>query len=119
MEIQVLFAERNATTGAIEHYDHVANVDAPEHYHTERALEYAFRRLQNIDDSWSLGPTVEFEPGAVFYNADYDPNVTVVKPLPKSPLGREYGHRSCSIGDRMLIADKIFEVDSFGFRELI
>jgi hypothetical protein len=119
MEVQVLFAERNAITGDIENYDHVANVDAPEHYDTERALEYAFRRLQNIEGSWSMGRIVEFDSSTLVDNPDYDVNITVLKPLSKFSNGRERGHRSCSVYDRMIVDGKIFEVDSFGFKEIV
>lgn len=112
MEIQVLFIERNELTYAIEGYDHVANVDAPEHYDAERAMEYAFRRLQNIDGAWSMGPNVDY-----CDNPDYDPNVIVLKPLPRYN-GRNWGHRSVSVGDRMIVDGDIYEVDSFGFKKV-
>jgi hypothetical protein len=118
MEVQVLFAERNDITGDIENYDHVANVDAPDHYDTERALEYAYRRLQNIEGSWSMGPTLEFEPTAVIDNPDYDVNITVLKPL-REGMGRKYGHRSCSVYDRMIVDGKIFQVSCVGFKEIV
>lgn len=113
MEVQVLYSVRNELTGVIESYDHVANVDAPEHYDTDRALEYAFRRLQNIDGSWSMGETIEG-----FHNPDYDPNVTVLKSLHRDANGHIWGHRSCSMFDRMIIDGTIYEVDSFGFKEV-
>lgn len=119
MKVQVLFVERNTLTGDIENYDHVANVDAPEHYDVNRALEYAFRRLQNIDGSWSMGPKIGFED---MDNHDYDPNITVLKPLREGDDTRGrflIGHRSCSVFDRMIVNGKIFEVDSFGFKEIV
>jgi hypothetical protein len=119
MEVQVLFAERNAITGDIENYDHVANVDAPDHYDTESALEYAFRRLQNIEGSWSMGPNLGFTNIHEIDNPDYDPNITVLKPFREGEDGRKYGHRSCSLFDRMIVDGKIFEVDSFGFKEIV
>jgi hypothetical protein len=121
MEVQVLYADRNIFTGDIEWFDHVATVDAPEHYDAERAMEYAFRRLQNLDGSWSMGPSImldgDFDQEHIV-NPDYDPNVTVLKPLPRGVHGQELGHRSCSMFDRMIVDGKIYEVDCIGFKEV-
>lgn len=119
MIVQVLYAERNIFTGEIEWYDHVADVDAPEHYDTDRSLEYAFRRLQNIDGSWSKGPTMSYPGYGVCDNPDYDHNVTVLKPLSHGVNGQELGHRSCMMGDHMIIADKMYEVGCVGFKEVV
>lgn len=113
MEVQVLFAERNTITGNVEWFDHVANVQVPEHYDAERSMEYAFRLLQNLDGSWSMGEIIEG-----FDNPDYDPNVTVLKPLHRDGSGHLWGHRSCSVYDRMIVDGKIYEVDCIGFKEV-
>jgi hypothetical protein len=118
MEIQVLFAEYNELTGGVDMFDHVANVNAPEHYDVDRALEYAFRRLQNIEGSWSMGPECVFD-GDVIPNFDYDPNVVVLKPLHRGKDGREWGHRSCAMYDRMIVDGKIYKVSAFGFEEIV
>lgn len=116
MEVQVLYADRNSITGNVEWFDHVATVNAPEHYDAERAMEYAFRRLQNLDGSWSMGPTVAVYSHEVIDNPDYDPNVMVLKPLHRGADGREFGHRSCSMFDRMIVDGTIYEVDCIGFK---
>jgi len=118
MEVQVLYADRNIFTGDIEWFDHVATVNAPEHYDAERAMEYAFRRLQNLDGSWSMGETIAFDRFTVVDNPDYDPSVMVLKPLHRGVDGQELGHRSCSMFDRMIVDGKIYEVDCIGFKEV-
>lgn len=117
MKVEVHFARRNSLTYVFEHYEHVADVDAPDHYDIDRALEYAFRRCQNLDGSWSMGWFVSID-GALYENPDFDPNVTVVAPLSVGLGGRAIGHRSCSVGDRMVIGDRTFEVADFGFEEI-
>lgn len=117
MLVQVLFAERNEVTGAVEMFDHVADVEAPEHYDVNRALEYAFRRCQNIDGSWSQGETIEFD-GDLIRNFDYDPNVTTLKPLRTWSDGRVMGHRSAMMYDRMIVDGDIYEVRAFGFEKV-
>ena len=84
----------------------VALVDAPEGSVTEQ-LEYAYRWTQNIMDSWSMN-------GA----ADGNDRVTLMAPLYKDDNGKEWGHRSTSVGDQMLVGNTKYKVDSFGFSEL-
>jgi hypothetical protein len=115
MEVQVLFADRDGLGG--RRFDQVAIVNAPDHYDTQRALEYAFRRTQNIEGSWSMSETIQFD-GDTIPNFDYDPNVIVVKPLSKYEDGVERGHRSAMMYDRMIVDGEIYEVDAFGFRKL-
>ena len=111
MLIQVLYADRDYITGEIEGYEHVANVEAPELSSVDGALEFAFRRLQNLDGSWSLGPDLDG-----YDNPDYDPSVTVLMPLRRGMRGQELGHRSCSVSDRMIVDGIIYEVDCLGFK---
>jgi len=111
MIIQVLYADRDYITGNIENYEHVADVIAPDLSSVDGALEFAFRRLQNLDGSWSLGPNLDG-----YDNPDYDPSVTVLKPLRLIGEGRKLGHRSCSVGDRMILNGIMYEVDSWGFK---
>jgi hypothetical protein len=111
MIIQVLYADRDYITGNIENYEHVANVEAPELSSVDGALEFAFRRLQNLNGSWSLGPNLDG-----YDNPDYDPSVTVLKPLNHDAGGRIWGHRSCSVFDRMIIDGIIYEVAHLGFK---
>lgn len=112
MLVQVLHEDRETRS-----FEHVANVEAPEHYDVERALEYAFRRTQNIEGSWSQPEMVEMF-GQMARNPDFDPNVTVVKPLRSYSDGLLLGHRSSMMYDRMIIDGDIYEVDGFGFRKL-
>ena len=111
MLIQVLYADRDYITGNIENYEHVANVEAPELSSVDGALEFAFRRLQNLDGSWSMGPDFDY-----CDNPDYDPRVTVLMPLRRGVRGQGIGHRSCSVFDRMIVDGIIYEVDCLGFK---
>ena len=80
------------------------------------ALEYAYRRTQNIDGSWSKGPVIEWD-GEEHDNGDYSKDITVMQPLHVKD-GVEYGHRSTSMGDHILFGTVKYRVDSFGFSEL-
>jgi len=93
----------------------VAFVEVGERTGTD-ALEYAYRRTQNIEGSWSKGPVIEWE-GAEHDNGDYSEDITVMAPLHVSE-GVEYGHRSTSVGDHIVFGTVKYVVDSFGFSEL-
>lgn len=82
---------------------HIATVDAPEGTIAEQ-LEYAYRWTQNIQDSWSK-------------KMEHDGNdrVTVEVPLTLTPEGREYGHRSTSVGDYCEVAGQLWRVAGMGF----
>ena len=80
------------------------------------ALEYAYRRTQNIEGSWSKGPVIEWE-GQEHDNGDYSEDITVMAPLHKKD-GKEYGLRSTSVGDHIVFGTVKYKVDSFGFSEL-
>ena len=80
------------------------------------ALEYAYRVTQNIEGSWSKGPTIEWE-GAIHDNPDFNPDITVMQPLHVKD-GKTYGLRSTSMGDQMLLGNRKYEVDVVGFKEL-
>ena len=95
----------------------VAFVNVPEDFGTTEALEHAYRLTQNIEGSWSKGKTFEFK-GETFENPDYSEDVTVMAPLHKGEDGTEYGLRSTSVGDQMLIGNDKYEVASFGFNKL-
>jgi len=81
------------------------------------ALEYAYRRTQNIEGSWSKGPVIEWE-GETHDNGDYSQDITVMAPLTITPEGKEYGLRSTSVGDHILFGTVKYKVDSFGFSEV-
>jgi len=72
----------------------------------EAALEYAYRWTQNIMDSWSKKMP-----------EDGNDDVTVMAPL-EVHNGVEYGLRSTSVGDQMLLGNKKYRVASFGFKEV-
>ena len=81
------------------------------------SLEYAYRRTQNIEGSWSKGPTIEWE-GETHQNGDYSEDVTVMAELPTKD-GKVYGLRSTSMMDQMLIGNKKYKVAFAGFEEIV
>ena len=93
----------------------VAFVDVPEGTKDMDALEYAYRWTNNVMGSWSIKKEV-FEDGET--NGDFNPNVTVMAPLHVDDSGKEWGLRSTSVGDQMLLGTKKYEVASFGFEEI-
>ena len=84
----------------------VALVDAPEGTVTEQ-LEYAYRWTQNIMDSWSKNM-----PG------DGNDRVTLMQPLHVDENGQEWGHRSTSMGDQMLLGTTKYRVAAVGFEPI-
>ena len=114
MLIQVLHYDRSNNW-----YEHVADVCAPEsgNEHLQESLEFAYRYTQNLDGSWSLGKNVSLDRYSFVRNADYNDRVTNLKP-PVAYNGREYGHRSTSVGDRLIVEGTTYEVSDFGFKEL-
>ena len=95
----------------------VAFVDVPETFTTNDALEYAYRKTQNIEGSWSKPQVFEFD-GKVIQNGDFSEDVTVMAALPVEG-GVEYGLRSTSVGDQMLFGTKKYKVAGFGFEEIV
>ena len=93
-----------------------AEVDVADMQGTQ-ALEYAYRVTQNIEGSWSKGPTIEWD-GETHDNGDFNPNITVIQPLKITPEGKEYGLRSTSMGDEMIMEGKTYRVASFGFTKV-
>ena len=93
----------------------VALVDVPEFPSLSETLEYAYRWTNNVMGSWSIKEEV-FEDGTP--NGDFNPNVTVMKPLTKDDSGKEWGHRSTSMGDQMLVGNKKYVVAMMGFKTL-
>lgn len=72
----------------------------------DEALEYAYRRTQNLAGSWSRN---DFSP-----NPDYSEDVTVMADLPVHD-GVTYGLRSTSMGDQMLLGNEKYKVAMCGF----
>ena len=92
----------------------VAFVNVGDREGTE-ALEYAYMRTNNIQGSWSKGPTIKWE-GKEMPNEDYSEDVTVMAELPVSKkTGEVMGLRSTSVGDRIIVGNSVFEVDDEGF----
>ena len=92
----------------------VAFVDVPDLPSDTEKLEYAYRWTNNVMGSWSIKKKV-FEDGTP--NGDFNPNVTVMKPLEVID-GQEWGHRSTSMGDQMLVGNKKYVVAMMGFETL-
>jgi len=82
----------------------------------EEALEYAFRWTNNVMGSWSIK---EETLNAGYPNGDYNEDVTVMAPLYVDEDGKEWGHRSTSVGDHMLLDGVKYKVGNFGFEELV
>ena len=95
----------------------VAFVNVPDDMPVMSALEYAYKRTNNIEGSWSKGETFEWE-GKTYVNPDYSEDVTVMAPLPVTD-GKEYGLRSTSVGDQMLYGTVKYKVAPMGFKAII
>ena len=96
----------------------VAFVDVGERTGTD-ALEYAYRWTNNIEGSWSIKEkTLKLNDGSTIENGDYNEAVTVMAPLHVDKDGKEWGHRSTSVGDQMLMGTTKYTVASFGFKEM-
>jgi hypothetical protein len=95
----------------------VAFVNVPETFTTEDALEYAFKRTNNIMGSWSKPQVFEWN-GEVIQNEDFSEDVTVVAELPRNDAGVEMGLRSTSMGDQMLFGTTKYKVAWAGFEEI-
>ena len=81
-------------------------------------LEYAYRWTNSIEGSWSLKVKSIKHEGKDYPNGDYNKNVIVVTPLYKDEDGKEWGHRSTSVGDQLVINDQVYVVAPFGFETL-
>ena len=92
---------------------HIANVNIADDVPVMEALEVVFRKTNNIEGSWSKGPTFEVK-GETFDNSDYSENVEVVKPLLVKD-GVEWGHRSTSVGDYVIVDGTKYNCASVGW----
>jgi hypothetical protein len=95
----------------------VAFVNVPDEFSADMALEYAYRRTNNIEGSWSKPQVFEFD-GKVFENPDFSEDVTVMAPL-EIVDGKEFGLRSTSMGDQMLFGTTKYKVAMCGFEEIV
>ena len=92
----------------------VALVEVDDNMSVEEQLEYAYRWTNNVMGSWSI-QTKSLSSGE---NGDYNENVTVIAPLPVDDRGQEWGLRSTSMGDQMLIGNTKYEVAMCGFEKI-
>ena len=92
---------------------HIANVNIADDVPVMEALEVVFRKTNNIEGSWSKGPTFVHD-GVTYDNADYSENVEVVKPLVVKD-GVEWGHRSTSVGDYVIVDGVKYKCDMVGW----
>ena len=81
---------------------HVANVNLADDMPVKQALEVVFRKTNNVEGSWSKGPTFTHD-GVEYENMDYSEEVELVKPLMVDKQGKEWGHRSTSCGDYVIV----------------
>jgi len=93
----------------------VAFVDVPDGTDDMSAMEYAYRWTNNVMGSWSIKKEY-FEGGE--QNGDYNDAVTVMAPLHKDESGKEWGHRSTSVGDQMLVGNRKYKVAFAGFEAI-
>ena len=94
---------KNVVTDELEYY-----ADIKTSLTGEDACEYAFRRT-----SWSMGQY--YDDGETNY--DYDPDITVKKPL-EMYNGKFYGHRSSMVGDVFEIDGVRYECRRMGFKKI-
>jgi hypothetical protein len=85
----------------------VAEVSVNKNADLESNVDFAWRVTQNIEGSWSKGRY--FSNGEA--NEDYSPYVKVVAPLELGSDGKEWGHRSSSIGDVYVLEGKAYVVN--------
>tara|TARA_B110000503_G_scaffold28561_1_gene45748 strand:+ start:567 stop:938 length:372 start_codon:yes stop_codon:yes gene_type:complete len=85
----------------------------------KEALEYAYLKTNNIEGSWSMGPTINYD-GQEYDNTDWSDDVTVMAALPISNITKQpMGLRSTSTGDQLLIGNKKFKIAMCGFEEIL
>ena len=92
----------------------VALVEVDDNMSVEEQLEYAYRWTNNVMGSWSIQS--EFLSSGE--NGDYNENVTVIAPLPVEYRVQEWGLRSTSMGDQMLVGNTKYEVAMCGFEKI-
>ena len=92
----------------------VALVEVDDTMSVEEQLEYAYRWTNNVMGSWSIQSKV-LSSGE---NGDYNENVTVMAPLPVDDRGQQWGLRSTSMGDQMLVGNTKYEVAMCGFEKI-
>lgn len=105
--IHTAFEDKPNTVAFVEVADNTDPIDA---------MDYAYRWTNNVMGSWSIKKKY-FEGGEP--NGDYNDDVTVMSPLHVDENGKEWGHRSTSMGDQMLVGTKKYRVAWAGFEEIV
>lgn len=114
MKAQVYFEKHDRATGESLGFKFMAFVECGDRDWMD-ALEYAFRRTQNIEGSWSR-PEYEAVGSCDNFNPDYHPDVM---PVDLEEIdGIAYGHRSSMVGDRFIFDGDAYEVAPFGFKQI-
>ena len=93
---------------------HVANVRVEESWSIENALEFAYRRTQNIMGSWSMGSRIPDGFGDFIDNGDFSTAVDVMTPL-RMYNGRAMGHRSSMPNDEFEYKGVLYRCATMGF----
>jgi hypothetical protein len=98
---------------------HVANVRINEELFpsVEDALEFAYRRTQNIFGSWSMGSRIPDGFGDFIDNGDFSTSVDVMAPL-HMYNGRPMGHRSSMPNDEFEYKGILYRCASMGFYQV-
>jgi len=116
MKATIFFNERNNETGEHEGFALMATVECGDRTWDD-ALEYVYHRMQNIEGSWSGSKFIGLRGNEL--NSDYSEDVTVLKPLRTfKDTDIEIGHRSMSIGDRVIFNGEWYECELFGFKQI-
>lgn len=111
MKATIFFDTRNYDTGEHEGFALMATVECGDRT-GDRALDYAYSRIQNVEGSWSRPMYIGDE-----FNPDFSEDVSVLKPL-ETYNGKKMGHRSMMIGDRIIFDSEWYQVDMIGFKKL-
>lgn len=96
--------------GPATRFVHIATVNVPDtELSTTGILRYAVRALTNDKGKWSLPQWVHDQ-----RNWDWSEDIELKIPY-KEFQGQLIGHRSITLGDRLELGEKIFEIQSSGF----
>ena len=93
MEIMVFHKKSDRNTGDDMGLGRMAIIECGDR-EIDDALEYAWKRTNNIYGSWSRGRYVEGD-----INNDYSEDIKEIATREKGWDGKEYGHRSSMVGD--------------------
>lgn len=108
MKITVQHVKQDHDTGAVIGFEDVAEVSVTHTDNIDDALEYAYRYTNNVDGSWSMK-----------IGSDANEDVKVLSPFYVDSNGKEWGHRSTMMRDRMIVDGRTFKVAMCGFEEIV